>query len=47
MAYPDMFCWNSLAHWDLGGVTAWGEDQDVWHPHAWRDHARAEGFRFH
>ncbi len=47
MAYPDMFCWNSLAHWDFAGTTAWGEDQDVWHPHAWRDYARAEGFRFH
>lgn len=42
-AYPDMFCWNSLARWELDGVTAWGEDQDIWHPRRWRDHARAIG----
>jgi hypothetical protein len=42
-AYPDMFCWNSLARWELDGRTAWGEDQDVWHPRAWRDFARERG----
>jgi hypothetical protein len=25
-AYPDMFCWNSLARWDYDGHSAWGED---------------------
>jgi hypothetical protein len=42
-AYPDMFCWNSLTSWQFDGVTAWGEDQDVWHPRKWRDHAHAIG----
>ncbi|HEX7097422.1 MAG TPA: hypothetical protein VF183_16170 [Acidimicrobiales bacterium] len=41
--YPDMFCWNSLTRWELDGGLAWGEDQDVWHPRRWRDHARAIG----
>jgi hypothetical protein len=43
LAYPDMFCWNSLARWEFDGATAWGEDQDVWHPRAWRDFAQARG----
>jgi hypothetical protein len=48
LAYPSMFCWNSLAHWDFGdgGVTThagWGEDQDVWHPRKWREFVRARG----
>jgi hypothetical protein len=43
MAYPDMFCWNSLASWEFADATAWGEDQDVWHPHAWRTYARERG----
>ncbi len=38
-AYPDMFCWNSLTHWQYDGVTAWGEDQDIWHPRKWREYA--------
>ena len=38
-AYPSMFCWNSLVHWELDGAEAWGEDQDVWHPRKWRDFA--------
>ena len=38
-AYPSMFCWNSLVHWELDGADAWGEDQDVWHPRKWRDFA--------
>ena len=42
-AYPDMFCWNSLARWDFDDVTAWGEDQDIWHPRKWREHARQIG----
>jgi hypothetical protein len=46
-AYPSMFCWNSLVHWQLDGAEAWGEDQDVWHPRKWRDFAaslrRGEG----
>lgn len=42
-AYPDMFCWNSLTRWELDGTTAWGEDQDVWHPRRWREHARRIG----
>jgi hypothetical protein len=42
LAYPDMFCWNSLARWQFDGSTVWGEDQDVWHPRAWRDFARAQ-----
>ena len=43
MAYPDMFCWNSLASWEFDGTTAWGEDQDVWHPRAWNAFAREKG----
>ncbi|HUP76318.1 MAG TPA: hypothetical protein VM282_25005 [Acidimicrobiales bacterium] len=38
-AYPDMFCWNSLARWDFDGSVAWGEDQDIWHPRKWRAYA--------
>lgn len=38
-AYPDMFCWNSLARWDFDGAEAWGEDQDIWHPRKWRAYA--------
>jgi hypothetical protein len=46
LAYPSMFCWNSLAQWRWGadetaGCSGWGEDQDIWHPRRWRDHARA------
>ena len=25
---------NSLVRWDVGGETAWGEDQDMWPVHA-------------
>jgi hypothetical protein len=42
-AYPDMFCWNSLARWEYDDVVAWGEDQDIWHPRKWRDFAREIG----
>ena len=42
-AYPDMFCWNSLAEWRYDGVTAWGEDQDIWHPRKWREYASSIG----
>ena len=35
-AFPGMFCWLSLTRWDLGGQVAWGENQDVWPPGAWR-----------
>ena len=42
-AYPDMFCWNSLARWEFDGAVAWGEDQDIWHPRAWRDFAARSG----
>jgi hypothetical protein len=44
-AYPDMFCWNSLARWEYDGQTAWGEDQDIWHPRRWREFARQIGAR--
>jgi hypothetical protein len=42
-AYPDMFCWNSLTRWDFDGTTAWGEDQDIWHPRKWRAFAAEIG----
>jgi hypothetical protein len=59
LAYPSMFCWNSLAYWrwsdehiaeehtdahpvdEAGICEGWGEDQDIWHPGKWRDHARS------
>ena len=40
-AYPSMFCWNSLARWELDGQTCFGEDQDVWSPRRWRRFARS------
>ena len=33
----------ALASWDFDGTTAWGEDQDVWHPRAWNAFAREKG----
>jgi hypothetical protein len=45
-AYPDMFCWNSLARWEYDGRSAWGEDQDIWHPRRWREFARQIGACF-
>jgi hypothetical protein len=42
-AYPDMFCWNSLARWDFDGGGGWGEDQDIWHPRKWRAYAKEIG----
>ena len=42
-AYPDMFCWNSLARWDFDGTVGWGEDQDIWHPRKWRAYAKEIG----
>ena len=50
LAYPSMFCWNSIAFWrwgddkvaaEAGACEGWGEDQDIWHPSKWRDHARS------
>lgn len=34
--YPGMFCWLSLVRWEMDGEVAWGENQDVWPPGAWR-----------
>jgi len=32
-ATPAQFAWMSMTAWDMGrGVTAWGEDQEVWNP---------------
>ncbi|MBX9609449.1 MAG: hypothetical protein K2Y51_24765 [Gammaproteobacteria bacterium] len=31
---------NSLIRWDIDGVTAWGEDQDMWPVHRWARLAR-------
>ncbi|MGE0859668.1 MAG: hypothetical protein AB7I01_07960 [Gammaproteobacteria bacterium] len=31
---------NSLIRWDIDGVTAWGEDQDMWPVHRWSRLAR-------
>jgi hypothetical protein len=31
---------NSLLRWDLDGVEAWGEDQDMWPVHTFADHQR-------
>jgi hypothetical protein len=42
-AYPNMFCWDSLVRWEFDGETAWGEDQDVWHPRKWRKQASERG----
>lgn len=39
--YPGMFCWLSLVRWEMDGEVAWGENQDVWPPGAWRA-ARAQ-----
>lgn len=36
--YPSMICWSGLVRWDLDGLDAWGEDQDVWSPRGWRRH---------
>ena len=32
---------NSLIRWDLNGVVAWGEDQDMWPVHRWARLRRA------
>ncbi len=32
---------NSLIQWDLNGVQAWGEDQDMWPVHEWARRRRA------
>ena len=32
---------NSLIRWDLEGVEAWGEDQDMWPTHTFADRQRA------
>ncbi|MPY91898.1 MAG: hypothetical protein GEV08_02205 [Acidimicrobiia bacterium] len=31
---------NTLVRWDLGGVEAWGEDQDMWPVHAFAERQR-------
>jgi hypothetical protein len=31
---------NSLVRWDVDGVVAWGEDQDMWPVHVWAAHRR-------
>jgi hypothetical protein len=36
---------NSLVRWDLDGVTAWGEDQDMWPVHTFAAARRAGAFR--
>ncbi len=36
---------NSLIHWDLDGVDAWGEDQDMWPVHRWAQFRREENAR--
>jgi hypothetical protein len=28
-------CWQSLMHWTINGVDAWGDDQDAWPLHQW------------
>jgi hypothetical protein len=28
-------CWQSLMHWSINGVDAWGDDQDAWPLHQW------------
>ena len=33
---------NSLVRWDVDGVEAWGEDQDMWPVHAWWRHRREQ-----
>ena len=35
---------NSLVRWDLDGVTAWGEDQDMWPVHTFAAARRAGAF---
>ena len=32
---------NSLIRWDLEGIEAWGEDQDMWPTHTFADRQRA------
>ena len=32
---------NSLVRWDMDGLEAWGEDQDMWPVHDWADFRRA------
>ena len=34
---------NSLVRWDLDGVEAWGEDQDMWPVHRWAQFRRDTG----
>lgn len=34
---------NSLVRWDLDGVVAWGEDQDMWPVHQWAQFRRERG----
>jgi len=36
---------NSLVRWDLDGVEAWGEDQDMWPVHAFAARQRARPIR--
>lgn len=40
---PNNLSWMSLMRWQVDGVEAWGEDQDIWSPDLWREFAtRAE-----
>jgi hypothetical protein len=36
---------NSLIRWELDGVEAWGEDQDMWPVHTFSAARRARSFR--
>ncbi len=37
---------NSLIRWNIGGVEAWGEDQDMWPVHGWAQFRReSQGWR--
>jgi hypothetical protein len=38
---PNYFAWMGLTRWELDGLEAWGQDQDVWSPDRLRLEARA------
>ena len=35
-------CWQSLVHWTINGVDAWGDDQDAWPLHQWSAFRRGQ-----
>jgi len=35
-------CWQSLVHWSINGVEAWGDDQDAWPLHQWSAFRRGQ-----